>query len=316
MEFIIEYLEYEELVIEKKSNTANIETNWRTATTSSRTKINARKIKSYNPQRKKRGIPCYGRDKLKSSSIGRVILKSPKKTLGIAPSISLHGISIKIGNRPLVYNFEQLLTKRNKTLSPEAQLQLKSHDIYLIVHCIGAIRKEGKAKVDELQYHAQMVDAGDGFTLDLIPKTEFKKLVDASFKIKGALAALGSISAEIPDSFGESLTNEVVTIGGSGNLQLSSDNNFVGLYSVTIAIPTIQATGQASNSCSWVLTPKNHSNSLLGDQFLTQIVAVPKGTKEINYDVYGVAKVDKGLFWKTNTKQTNTNRITLQLPLN
>jgi hypothetical protein len=228
--------------------------------------------------------------------------------------INLHDIEVKLGSRPFVYNFEDILKKRNKQLSPEAELQLKTHDIYIVVHGIGAIRTNGRARVKELQYYAELLDPADQFTLDLIPKTEFKDVFSAKMEIKGALAASGSISANIPDALNNSLTDEVVPIAGEANLQLSTNNNFAGVLSLRITIPTIQATGQTSKSCHWVLKPKNHANSLLGDQLLTQIIAVPKGTKTINYKVFGNVKVDKGIFWKVNSKNTKPIEISLDLP--
>jgi hypothetical protein len=46
---------------------------------------------------------------------------------------------------------------------------------------------------------------------------------------------------------------------------------------------------------------------------MVQTIAVPKGTNEIKYRIKGLVKVEKGLFGKTEEKETATQTISIKL---
>lgn len=223
------------------------------------------------------------------------------------------GVMMRIGNEPIVRNVQRLLELSNATLPPETQILFDKSDLYIVVHGIGAIRLKGKARVKELQYHAEMTNVTGAATIDMIPNTHFKEVVRANINFEGAMAATGNVSAKIPDNLVSSLTQKYIPVGGDMKIELSSNASFVGKFTYSVKFPVVQSLGVTSNKCSWVLNPDEDQTPLLGDQLLVQTIAVPKGTKELEFSAYGVIKVDRGLFWKMETKETD--RISIKINL-
>jgi hypothetical protein len=221
------------------------------------------------------------------------------------------GVTVRLGNRPIVYNLKELLDLAGTKPSPEFELQFKNNDVYTITHAIGVIRTQGKAKVKELQYNAEITTEGDIRTIDLLPNTKFKKVFEVNSELHGAFEGKGKFSAEIPEELTKALSGKNIDLGGNLNLELSTNANFIGKINFSIQLPMVQAIGIATNKCTWVLNPD--ANPLLGDQLMIQTVAVPKGLSEISYRIKGLIKVDKNIFSHTQEKETSTQTISINL---
>ncbi len=223
------------------------------------------------------------------------------------------GIKMRIGNEPIVRNLKRLLELSNAVLPPETQILFEKSDIYTIVHGVGAIRTEGRADVDEIQYHAEVIGMDDAQTIDLIPNTRFKEVLKANVNFEGAMTASGNVSGKVPPNLLSTLTQKYISLGGDMQIQLSANANFVGKFTYSLKFPVVHSIGIASNKCSWVLNPDEDKTPLLGDQLLVQTIAVPKGTTSMRMKLHGVLKVDRGLFWKHETKSTKPIEVSLNL---
>lgn len=221
------------------------------------------------------------------------------------------GITVRLGNKPIVYNLKDLMELAGTKPSPEFELQFRNNDVYTITHAIGVIRTQGKAKVKELQYNAEIITEGDIRTIDLLPNTKFRKVFEVNSNLQGAFEGRGKFSAEIPDELVKSLSGKNIDLGGDVNLELSTNSNFIGKLNFSIQLPMVQASGVATNKCTWVLNPD--ANPLLGDQLMVQTIAVPKGLNDISYKVKGLIKVDKNLFTHIQQKETSTQIISITL---
>jgi len=223
------------------------------------------------------------------------------------------GINVRLGNQPIVRNLKKLLELSNANLPPEIEVLFEKRDIFSIVHGIGAIRVEGDADIEELQYHAKVVNINNAQTIDLIPSTKFREALNASVTIEGAMTASGNISAKIPNELTAALLPTYINLGGDMSVQLSSNASFLGKFVFSVKFPVIQSAGVASDSCSWILSPDENKTPLLGDQLLIQFITVPKGITELKFEVYGVVKVDKGIFYSPETKNTGIYEVIAKL---
>ncbi len=223
----------------------------------------------------------------------------------------LLGLKTRIGNRPIVYNLQQLFDLAKKKLPPELEVQFQTHNIYLITHAVGIMRTKGSAKVVELQYNAEITSSMEAQTIDLFPKTKFIDRFKIETGLSGTIMAAGNFSAEVPDELKNSLSGTSLTLGGELNLELSTNTKFVGKINYSIKLPVVQSSGIASNKCSWVLKPDE--NPLLGDQLLIQTIAVPKEVKTLSYSVKGLVKISKGWLRKVEEKETTTQIINIKL---
>lgn len=238
---------------------------------------------------------------------------SPPLFEGSPPSSTeVLGITLRLGNQPLVYDLSKLQRQSNKgTLyTPESGIRT-----FIIVHVISAIRTQGKAKVDELQYSAICSDPSDLQTIDLIPQTRFNQVFKGSLNIAGALNFSGQASLEVPSIVSETLLNEFVGIGDL-NLQLCTAAEFIGKFTLSHYTPVIQSGGIGSNRCDWVINPNEEKTPLLGDQLLLQVVTVPSSCTLLRYTISGSAKADKGIFWQQQKIVTPNYTIEIKLPTN
>ena len=220
------------------------------------------------------------------------------------------GIAVRLGNQPIVKDLKKLYEYSAKTVPSDLRVLFEKKDIYLIVHAISAIRLSGSAKVDELQYIAEIIEE-DMQTIDLLPNTTFKEFATIKFGLEGSISGSGNFSAKLPDALTQSLLQDEITLGADMKIQLSTSSSFVGKFTYSSKFPVIQSAGIASNFCNWILNPLD--NPLLGDQLLIQTVAVPKGTEKLRYKVQGVCKADRGLFWKQQTMETYKHIIEVDL---
>ena len=222
------------------------------------------------------------------------------------------GIKVRIGNRPLVYKLKAI--DRPAGGNKDAIFsQDTTRDYYLVVHAIGAQRIQGRARVDELQYFAEAIDPAQLKTIDMVPGTAFKEVLKAGANLEVAMSITGEALLNIPVELLQNLVPQLVNIGGDMQLHLSSNANFIGKFTISLQLPVVQATGIASNTCSWVLNPDEHKKPLLGDQLLVQSIMVPKGTSAVTYKIQGLVKADKGLFWKQRQQKTPEYTVTVQL---
>lgn len=220
------------------------------------------------------------------------------------------GITLRLGNQPLVYDLSKLQRQTDKTRSQASKSGIRT---LMVVHVISAIRTQGKAKVDELQYSAVCSDPSDLQTTDLIPQTRFNPVFKGSLNISGALDLSGQASLDIPSVVTETLLDEFVGIGDL-KLQLCTASEFIGKFTLSIHAPIIQSGGVGSNACRWVINPNEEKIPLLGDQRLVQVIAVPDSCQTLNYRISGVVKADKGLFWRQQELRTPDYTIELTLP--
>ncbi len=233
--------------------------------------------------------------------------------ISVSGAAKVAGITVRLGNQPIVRNLKKLLELSNKKIPPEIEVLFEKRDIFSVVHGIGAMRVQGNADVDELQYHAKVVDIDDAQTIDLIPSTKFREALRASVTIEGAMAASGNVSASVPEELKAALLPKYIDLGGDMRVQLSSNASFIGKFVYSMKFPVIQSIGVASDSCSWVLNPDESKTPLLGDQMLIQVITVPKGISELKYNVYGVVKVDRGFIHRQETKKTGEYQIIAML---
>jgi hypothetical protein len=249
---------------------------------------------------------------LRSKSFNKRQLPSKSSNEDNLNSIQLLGIKVRIGNQPLVINLKELI-KLKKASSQNFDAFL-SQDHYLIVHAISAMRTKGKAKVDELHYYAEATEPSHLQTIDLIPNTRFKEIFKANINCETSLSLTGEVSLDIPLELNENLIPQLINLGANVQLQISNSIHFIGKLNFSVQLPVVQASGIASNTCTWVLNPDENKTPLLGDQLLIQTVALPKGTKSITYKLSGLVKVDKGLLWKQQEKATPEYLVTVTLP--
>ena len=117
----------------------------------------------------------------------------------MAGPVQVAGITVRLGSQPIVRNLREILELSHASIPPDIQVLFKKKDIFSVAHAVGVLRVEGKAVVDELQYHAKVIDIDKAQTIDLIPSTRFKEALSASVTIEGAMLAAGNVSAEVPN---------------------------------------------------------------------------------------------------------------------
>ncbi len=226
-------------------------------------------------------------------------------------AVSVLGIAMRLGNTPIVKDLKKLMQLTGGTMPADLEVLLEKQDIYLIVHMIGALRLQGSATVEELQYNAEIIDVTGAQTIDLLPNTSFRELATINLGFEGSLSSSGNFSASLPDTLVQSLLQKDITLGGDMKIQLSGNAGFVGKFTYSLKFPVFQSSGIASNFCTWILNSKD--TPLLGDQLLIQTLAVPKGTEKVTYTIKGVCRVDKGIFWATQEKETQPYNIIVKL---
>lgn len=224
-----------------------------------------------------------------------------------AGQAELLGITLRLGNRPLIYNLKDLYSQGDKPLLPSEQ------DRYLVVHAISALRTHGNARVDELQYYAAAIEPDSLQTVDLMPKTRFNEILKADLSLNAGLDLFGEMSTDAVSGLVDKLLDKFINLGPGTQLQLSASARFIGKFIFALQIPVLQSAGIGSSSCSWILKPDENKTPLLGDQLLIQSIAVPKGTSSISYTISGLVKADRGIFWKQKEQRTPDYRIDLDL---
>lgn len=225
-------------------------------------------------------------------------------------STEVLGITLRLGNQPLVYDLNKLRRQTNKPTSHSPEPDTRT---FMIVHVISALRIHGKAKVDELQYSAACTEPSSLQTIDLIPQTRFNQVFKGSLNISGALDLSGQASLDVPSIVNETLLNEFVGIGGL-KLQLCTAAEFIGKFTLSLYAPVIQSGGIGSNRCHWIINPNEEKTPLLGDQLLIQVITVPSSCQTLRYSISGLVKAGKGFFSRQQERETPNYHIELILP--
>lgn len=233
--------------------------------------------------------------------------KSPFETRG---EVAVFDIRLRLGNMPIVKNLYRLFKLKQEKMPADLQVLYQQKDLYSVVHAISTVSKG--AKISELIYDAEIVGLSDAQTIELIPNTRFHELLSANASGEIALSASGHASAEVPKELSELATYTSVDFGGGMQLKTAVDGGLSGKFSFSVKYPVVQSMGISSNKCTWILNPDNEK-PLNGDQLLVQIIAVPRGTKQLMYRIQGEITADKGFFWKEKTQKTDPMIITVNL---
>lgn len=215
--------------------------------------------------------------------------------------VEVLGILLRLGNRPLVYSLHSLYKKSGR---PASSFPVSDQDYYLVVHAISASRIQGHARVEELQYFATALTPDRFKTVDLVPKTRFNQILRAELHLSGCLGLFGEVALDIPSGIPDELLKNLLELAPGMHLQLNTSGRFIGRFLYSIQVPVVQASGIGSDSCCWILQPDMNRKPLLGDQLLVQTIAVPKGTRQVQYKLWGLVKADKGIFWKQQQQKT------------
>ena len=222
-------------------------------------------------------------------------------------------IRMRLANAPVSYDLQKLLTASGKKIPSEFQTIYDNHDVYSVAHSIGVTRERGSGKILQLMYNAEMISPDKTHTIDLVPDTSFGQFAKFGDKTNLSLSANGVIAAEIPESLTNSLLPAPFELGGGVKIQLSTEPSFVGQIEWVWKYPISQASGKNATYCNWILEGNEEKNPMLGDQVLVQIIAVPKGTKEVSYKVWGSIRVKPS--WLANNIEKRTKESTIIVEL-
>lgn len=222
------------------------------------------------------------------------------------------GITLRLGNQPLVYDLDKLQQQTGKAIVyPKASGTRR----FMVAHVMSALRIRGKARVNELHYSAVSSNPLSLQTIGLIPQTRFDQFMKGSFGLSGALNICGQVSPEIPPIVTETLVNQFIDVGAGLQLQLCTASEFIGKYTFSIHTPIIQSSGMGSNACDWIIYPNEEKIPLLGDQLLIQLISVPSSCKTLHYTISGLVRADKGIFWRQQEMRTPQYDIEVNLPI-
>lgn len=223
-------------------------------------------------------------------------------------SIEVFDIRLQVGNRPIVKNLYHLFRLDKKEISSDMKVLYKDKDLYSVLHAVSAVSQG--AKIKELVYEAKMVD-DEAQTIDLLPATKFIEYLGGKTKGTVSLSATGNISASTANI--ENVDkSELVDLGGGIKLNTNIEGGISGEFSFSFKFPVVQSMGIASDSCTWILNPQS-DKPLNGDQLLMQVIAVPKKTKKIKYEIEAEIKASEGWLWKKKAQKTTKIKVEIDL---
>jgi hypothetical protein len=187
--------------------------------------------------------------------------KSPgKKSSQEAPS-ELLGIQLRLGNRPLVYSLAELSRQSGKAILSTPSL---GQDYYIVVHAMSAMRTQGRARVEELQYFAAATEPAELQTIDLFPKTRFNQVVNVDFNLEAGLDLFGEVSLDVPSALLDELIACWVDMGPGLHLQLSASARFIGKFTFSLQVPVVQASGVGLRRLQLDLKAQRTKSAALG----------------------------------------------------
>jgi len=221
--------------------------------------------------------------------------------------ISVKGLKIRLGDRPLAKNLRQLYQLKHESL-PEDIVVYDAYDIWLLFHSIGAMRREGNAEVQILGYEANFENEDDLYTIDLLPQSKFCKKFGAAFNTDVDLGVEGK--AQVPEELKEIL-DTIDLAGGDVKLSLSTGLKLIGRLSFSVITPAIQAIGIGASQCEWCFHAEE--KPLLGDQIMIQAVLVRPKTKVVKFKIRGYALIKTG--WISFPAMYRTKWLDVECPL-
>jgi hypothetical protein len=204
--------------------------------------------------------------------------------------IQVNGLNVRLSDRPLPKNLCKLYAKSHAALAAELAV-FDTYDLWLIPHSVGVLRKFGSAQVTALGYEADFHDAEQVYTLDMLPQTRFTTIIGGSIRLEADLGLEGH--AELPEP-ARKLLDSLESLGGDARLKFSSDAKLLGRISFSLLSPAIQSVGVGKHRIVWQLDLD--SQPLLGDQILLQTVAVPAGTKQLQFQAKAYALIKSHAF--------------------
>ena len=195
--------------------------------------------------------------------------------------------TLRLGDKPFARSIRQLFELKKMQLP--AEIEVLKGETYLITLAVGLSAKSGPNRVKIVGFTAKF--DGQGATIDLFPKSEFKEYFALGGKFEAGVSADGY--AKLPDEVG-ALSAEVINLGAGAEMKLAAEAKMVGKLSLSLKSPVVQAIGTASSTVEWQF--HRDQTPLVGDQVMVQTVVVPAGQKQLNYTLNAHAVIDPGPF--------------------
>lgn len=199
-------------------------------------------------------------------------------------SISVEGLQVRLGDRPIAKNLRRLYELGHKGLPPDLAV-FDAYDIWVITHTIGAIRRTGRATILALGYEVRF-EEDQVFTIDLLPQSKFNTIIDGTFGTNVELGAEGH--AGLPGVAGI-LLESFEYLGGDATVKLSSELKVIGHVSFSMISPIVSTVGIGSSRCEWCFHVDR--NPLLGEQIMLQTILVPRYTEVVKFKIRGYALI-------------------------
>jgi hypothetical protein len=208
----------------------------------------------------------------------------------VPDEISIKGLLVRLGNRPLAKNLRSLYEKAHREL-PSDLAVFDSYDLWLVPHSVGILRRHGSALVHAVGYEADFCDAEQVYTLDMLPQTKFVTLVEGSVQAEADIGIEGN--AELPDA-AKLFLEATESIGGDARLKLSAETKLLGRISLSVMSSVVQSIGIGKPKIEWKIDVDDRP--LLGDQMLLQTIAVPAGTESLQFRAKAYALIKGNRF--------------------
>ncbi|MCK6562915.1 hypothetical protein HUU39_11625 [candidate division KSB1 bacterium] len=200
-------------------------------------------------------------------------------------SISVKGLQIRLGDRPVARDLRRLYELGHKQL-PHTLAIFDAYDILLITHSIAAIRQERRTPIHALGYEADFLEEDQVYTIELLPQSKFSTSLSGKLESNVDLGVEGH--AELPEMT-KAVMDSIHFLGGDARLKLSSAIELIGRISFSVMSPLIQAIGIGSSRCNWRFEVEQ--KPLLGDQIMLQTVLVPRYTEKLAFKIRGYAQI-------------------------
>jgi hypothetical protein len=196
-----------------------------------------------------------------------------------AGSILSGKISIEVGNNPIAYDLKKLYELSGKTVPPEIQI-FASYDVWIVNFNIGVLRSGGFDNVKQVGFKIKYKEPDFVNVIEIMPKTEFIKLIDGKLSFQADLGLNGHIN---PPNINLPILGQEKLLGVGGKLNLSSDNSIVGRLNFSVVSPLVMSVGIGSNAAEWILNKGDQP--LYGDDItFTNIILVESGIDKIKVD--------------------------------
>jgi hypothetical protein len=193
-------------------------------------------------------------------------------------SIDVQGLRVRVGDRPIAINIEELYKAGHGGASPNREL-FGVNDLWLIVHSVGAVQELSGITLAALGLDVSIEDEAQAHTIGLIPQPYVSQLSDPPLYTTTDLGVEGNVQ---PPDRAAPLLDKHVALGGA-TLTLSSAPELIGRIRMPVLTPLFQAVGQCASRCQWHFD--KGQTVLLGDQTLIQTVMVRRFAKSITLSI-------------------------------